>query len=395
MFAFVDETGNTGANLFDDAQPDFFSGALVTKSNFDVLHGKTLRKLCQRNGLGTLHASVLGFGQLEKLAPELLNLLKSVDARFIISRVEKRYLLATKVFDTFFDSGENPAASWTAYNVRSLRLVLCFKMATLLTDDIARDFWAMLMARSEDQARQRIPRICDAILERVPMLSDERSREVVRETLTWARAHPEALDIFIPRRQAKNGHMPNMVAFINLLDGLEHLSRRWKRPVRKIVHDRQSQFESSLAELHRLYSNASDEPIYRLGETIVLQKVVGSTFKISASDDSAGIQIADVVLWLYRQFLTGKEIPEHSDRILDYLFRKGLHNDFSFKGVGDQVEELLARMLAADIPSKNMKEGQRILSDMEQERQRLIVLYEKDGLKPYERQRVKAVESGD
>src|SRR5690606_26173628 len=110
------------------------------------------------------------------------------------------------------------------------------------------------------------------------------SRDVVTETLMWSRGHPEALDIFIAGRQAKNGHMPNMVAFVSLLDGLEGLSERWQRPLKKIVHDRQSQFETSLEEWHRMYSNAPGEPVHIPGESIILRKVPGSAFEISTSD---------------------------------------------------------------------------------------------------------------
>jgi hypothetical protein len=35
LYAYIDETGNTGHNLFDEAQPDFFTAALITKGNFD------------------------------------------------------------------------------------------------------------------------------------------------------------------------------------------------------------------------------------------------------------------------------------------------------------------------------------------------------------------------
>jgi hypothetical protein len=46
VFAYVDETGNTGANIFDEDQPDFFTGALVTKSNFDLVYGRDVAALC-------------------------------------------------------------------------------------------------------------------------------------------------------------------------------------------------------------------------------------------------------------------------------------------------------------------------------------------------------------
>lgn len=385
MYAFVDETGNTGSNLFDEEQPDFFTGALVTKENFDDLHEKTVQAICRRNGFDSLHASVLGFGPIEKVAPDILRLLKKVDARFFISRVEKRYLLSTKVFDTFFDSGENPAASWVGYNIRSLRLVLCFKVATLLTDEIAREFWSMLMARNEKDARVKIPEICNSILERVPLLQDQRAQELVTETLTWSRGHPEALDIFIARRQAKNGHMPNMVAFANLIEGLEGFSKMWKRPLKKIVHDRQSQFEGTLAEYHRLVSTASDEPIQIPGETVVIQKVAGSTFEISSSDSSPGIQIADLVLWLFRQFLAKKYIPAGAAGILGYAFKNGYQSDFSFQGAEEQIEKQYIEIMAKDISPAEMEAGQHILAKNEKRKQEMIALYEEDGLMPYER----------
>lgn len=395
MFAFVDETGNTGSNIFDDTQPDFFTGALITKSNFDLLHGRTLSTICQRHGFKSLHASVLGFAPIEKAAAEILALLKKSDARFFVSRVEKRYLLATKVFDTFFDSGENPAVPWSSYNIRPLRLILSFKVASLLTDEIAHEFWAMLMGRNEQHARIRIPGICAAILERVPMLQDARSREVVTEALSWSRDHPEALDIFISGRQAKNGHMANMVGFANLLDGLEGFSKRWNRPLRKIVHDRQSQFEGSLQEWHRIFSNASDKPIHRPGETVIFQKVAGSTFEVSASDDSAGIQVADLALWLFRQFLRKKQLPEASARVLSYVFKKGYKHDFSFVGVGDQVERHYAEIMTKDISHEAMESSRRFLEDQELHRRQLIALYEEDGLMPYEREPMKLVNSAE
>ncbi|UWQ16667.1 DUF3800 domain-containing protein [Jannaschia sp. M317] len=385
MFAYVDETGNTGKNIFDPDQPDFFTGALITKTNFDVLHGKTLQSISIRAGVPALHASVVGMGPVENAAGDILSLLKKIDARFFVSRVEKRYLLATKVYDIFFDSGENPAASWSAYNIKPLKMILCFKVATLITEQIARDFWDMLMARNEKSARQKIPGICEALLAQVPTLADARSREVVTETLSWSRDHPEALDIFIAGRQAKNGHMPNMVAFANLLDGLEGFSKRWHRPLKKIVHDRQSQFEGSLAEWHEMFSNASDEPIHRPGETIVFQKVAGSTFEVSASDNSAGIQVADLILWLFRQHLSGKRLPPASGRLLNYVFKKGYHSDFSFDGVGQQVEEQYRQIMATELTPEMEQVAQKMIADNEQHRRRMIAAYEEDGLMPYQR----------
>ena len=43
MYCYVDESGNTGSNLFDEAQPALFYGVLTSKLNLDVAaEGKPL-----------------------------------------------------------------------------------------------------------------------------------------------------------------------------------------------------------------------------------------------------------------------------------------------------------------------------------------------------------------
>lgn len=36
VWAYVDECGNTGINLFDRVQPNFVTAAILTKTNFDL-----------------------------------------------------------------------------------------------------------------------------------------------------------------------------------------------------------------------------------------------------------------------------------------------------------------------------------------------------------------------
>ena len=354
MFAYVDETGNTGKNIFDTEQPDFFTGALITKTDFDVLHSKRIQRIALRAGVPALHASEVGMGPIENAADDIFRLLKKIDAGFCITRIEKRYLLATKLYEVFFDSGENPATLRSAYNFKLLRMVMRLRVATLINEKIARDFWDILLARNEERACEKIPGICEALLARVSILPDRRSREIVSETLAWSRNHPEALDIFTAGYQAKNDHMPNIVGFVSILNALELHSKRWKRPLRKIVHDRQSQFESSFAAWHATLSNASDVPIETSGETIVLQKVAGSTSEVSASDDSTGIQIADLILWLSRQHFYGKHLSEKSDRLLSYVLQKCCYSDFSFDAANQMVEEQRHQIMATK-PSPEME----------------------------------------
>ena len=152
MFAYVDETGNTGGNLFDPEQPWFITIGLMTKANFDVLE-RNLFSARDANGEIDFHANEVGFEKIEQIAPRLLIVAKKRDARFFISRVEKLYLATTKIVDTVFDSYENKAVPWNVYNLKYLKLILLFKLAYFVLDeDMVKLFWDSLMHKNSKTA---------------------------------------------------------------------------------------------------------------------------------------------------------------------------------------------------------------------------------------------------
>jgi len=83
LYAYVDETGNTGHNLFDEAQPDFFTAALITKGDFDLTFGQRTRAIAQGLGTQELHGKELGTKQLEAAAPDIIKLLRSAKAQLL------------------------------------------------------------------------------------------------------------------------------------------------------------------------------------------------------------------------------------------------------------------------------------------------------------------------
>jgi hypothetical protein len=84
------------------------------------------------------------------------------------------------------------------------------------------------------------------MLPNVPNLPDARSRQIVGGALTWAQENPESFTTFLKDKVDRYSHAPNFVAFTNLLDGLEDVSKKWDRPIREIIHDEQSQFGRTL-----------------------------------------------------------------------------------------------------------------------------------------------------
>lgn len=187
MYAYVDESGNTGANIFDQEQPVFVTAALITKTNFDLLHKNELKRIAKSIDATELHASVIGADGVEAIAADLLKLFKKSDARFFVSRIEKRYLAATKFVDTLFDSFENKAVPWHVYNMRPMRLLLVFKVAYILSEETAIKFWSSILERNEAKAYKLFLETLSDFEVNIGELPDARSRELIGEAINWAK----------------------------------------------------------------------------------------------------------------------------------------------------------------------------------------------------------------
>jgi hypothetical protein len=370
LYAYIDETGNTGARLLDAQQPLFITAALLTRRDFDARFGDEVRAIAASIGVDELHANQLGVGGLEGIASAMLKVIRKAGPTFFLARVEKRYVLASKIFDTIFDSHENKAVAWHIYNMRPLRLALVFKIAELLDDELSERFWDALMEKGQDRAWAKMAEFCGALRARVHLIRDKRSRDIVSEALDWAIANPEALEFVHQDKVTRKGHLPNMVGFGNLLAGIERQSNVWARPVEVLKHDRQHEFAEALKVWHDMFSNALPDVVeLPLGEKMVLRKVFGSRLEISSAQESAGIQVIDVILWLFARSLRDPDLPPNCQALLNYVYSRGAQDDFSFAGVGAATEAMIEGL--EDVPmSQDTLERGRALQEFSEERRR-------------------------
>ncbi len=385
IYAYVDESGNTGKNIFDPSQPDYYTAALLSKGNFDAYYTDRIRAIAAKVGATSIHASELGLGRLDTIAADLFDLLLRAGPDFFLCRVEKKYLLATKMFDVLFDSGENAAVAWHNYNFRPLKIILAFKLGHVVTDAIAHDFWKCLLMIRERDARAALPSIGEALKARLHILPDRRSREVLGAGLDWVIKHPDCVQFTAEQQIAKKGHFPDLVAFANLLQGLQEFSQHRRKKIACITHDQQNEFGRSLRTWHERFSNASSEVVEWAGERYSLQWAPGSRFEMKRDEESVGIQMADVALWLYGQALKRKEIPPNCGRLLTLLLQRGWHNDFSFAGVEQQLLEKYGDVLFGPVAPEKLEVAQRMLVMAEERRRLSMEQFEADGLPPFMR----------
>jgi hypothetical protein len=238
-----------------------------------------------------------------------------------------------------------------------------------------------------------LPPICEALKERLCILPDERSREVLGGGLDWIIKHPETIHFTTEQRIAKQGHFPNLVAFANLLQGLQAFSELWKKKICRITHDQQSEFGRMLQSWHERFSNAAPDVIEWAGEKYSFQWAPGSQFVIKRDEESPGIQMADIALWLYGQALNGKNIPKGCATILNLILENGWHNDFSFEGVHEYMMEKWGEVFFGPIEPEKLEAERKMVEEAEKTRLASMAQYEADGVPPFMRNSRALIES--
>lgn len=169
--------------------------------------------------------------------------------------------------------------------------------------------------------------------------------------------------------------------FPNLLDGIEQRSKTWKRKVIEIVHDRQSQFQSTLEEWHELYKNAAPDVItWTMNEQYTLRRVEGSSFRISSAAESPGIQAIDVVLWIFKRVVEDKPLGYNSAKLINHVFKRAYQNDMSFKSVGATLEGYYEDLFSRPFTEEHQKKAEEFAQFAEQRRQEQMFEYEQSKL---------------
>ena len=254
--------------------------------------------------------------------------------------------------------------------------MMVFKLASVLDDILAQEFWDALLEKNDNRAHAKMAQFCVSLRTCASLIPDARSREIVADALDWVTANPEALEFVHANKIGRKGHLPNMVGFGNLLAGIERQSNVWSRPVDMIKHDRQHEFEPAIKFWHEMYSNARDDVVsLPLGEQMVLRKVFGSRLVITAAQESAGIQVIDVILWLFSRSLKGEQLPNKCQELLNYVYSRAYQDDFSFAGVGAATEELIDEIETRPLPPGALEDARALQIELEERRKAAVAEY--------------------
>lgn len=337
MFFYVDESGHTGTNLFDENQPVLYYGVLSSKLNLDLLANNHISPLRKKLGVDRLHAGELGNGKLVTIIKELKIIQKKFNLYFDMYRVSKADHALISFFDQVFDQGLNPAMTWTGYWT-PLRYVLLLKVASLFDEDTLKKAWSARIERNNEAAQKLLVEVCKTIRSRISHLPDERSRELVNDALLWVEKNPSKIHYNAENKSDILSITPNVIGFQAVMHGITNRLNKQKKCASQIIVDQQTQFNKAQNTLHEFYISAKDIP-FKLGPHLPemdLKNIPVVPISFTAGQDSAGLELVDIYLWVIKRFIEKKSLAPELLAIVQSQMHRGRTDEISLKAISDR-----------------------------------------------------------
>lgn len=355
MYCFIDESGNTGLELFDTNQPTLYYGLLTAQTNLDIVAEPLLKNLRKQLNVERLHANHLGVARLTEIATPLIDFSKKKDLRFSMLQVDKPDHALISFFDQVFDSGMNDAVPWHHY-FTPLRYVLLFKVCHLFDEDLAKDAWKARREKNPANCAKMLISLCEVLLTRIDSLPDKRSQEIISGALMWAIAKPFEISYGVGNHDSELQISPNLIGFQQVLQTICNESASRKMRVNRITVDRQNEFNKAQAELASWYRNLRGVkngmgPGMPTFDYSHMPEVPPS---FTPGDQSAGLELVDITLWIAKRMQEEKPLSPELAKLFFTQAKRGCEDRVSLKGIDKRWRHLMLlpepeRPLPADL----------------------------------------------
>jgi len=379
MFFHIDESGNTGNNLFDADQPRLSYGLLSSKTNVDALGHALHRRMLNEINQPTLHANILGVERLTRIAPFLVELQEKMRFDFDYYFIDKPVYALVLLFDAIFDAGLNEAVRWDTYWT-PLRFLVIQNLWTLVDEDILKEAWRLCTHKHIDSQVPNIIALLNELKARtLASKLDPRSKEILCDAFSYGIAHPLALDFGTGDEKIIS---PNAVAFQFVVSAMaRRLRNKGFKDAMSIVVDQQTQFNRAQIGTHHHQKLIADgmkrasvgdrqrvlgHPLYRdVGADEVLKRgMPQADITVSSSGISIGLQIVDVYLWITNRLLVGADLSPELRYLGSTFWKRALRDGISLEGMAHRFNEFVASLPAFEAltPEQNAL-AQRVMEE--------------------------------
>jgi len=314
MYFYIDESGHTGPNLFDPAQPVLYYGVVSSAVDLDTQAEAAVQVLRDRLGVARLHSNELGVARLTLIAEDVARITADFALTFDLLRVMKPDHALISFFDQTFDQGLNPAVPWMWY-WSPLKYPLLFAVADLFDEELLEEAWAIRINTKSEEANPAYAAMCRELIGRVErtVTTDLRLREILLDSLSWASEHPEDIHYNVYNRKDLLQISPNLIGFQSVMHTIARRLSDANVGASRLVIDRQSQFNKAQKWLANIYTRGRGQ-VFPGGVGVPeldLRHMPDIPITPTPGDQSAGLELVDVYLWTFKRFFEGKDLsPE-------------------------------------------------------------------------------------
>lgn len=302
LFVYVDESGNTYADLLNIDQPFYTMVALLSDSDVQMM-ADAVDLLKQRYGIrpSELHGSSLFRLRSSGIYENVLRLIEDSSIIPMVVVIDKFFIIASKIVDTFFDPHDNPEVPWALYWNRSSRLAMVELIGGILNQEAVNSFLDGILNGNTESlaATAHILKSRVATVFRNHLLIN-----VVTKILSYVETQHNTFPILKPGVAAGYAS-PNFIAFAELLF---FLSRQLKEsPVDRIYlyHDEQSQFQELFKSTYVVFTKSAEAEVdFGDDNKAVLPLSPFDIFSFVDSSSSIGVQLADCLGYVINRLLT-------------------------------------------------------------------------------------------
>ncbi|OEF99151.1 hypothetical protein BHF71_09970 [Vulcanibacillus modesticaldus] len=363
---FVDESGNSGLNLFDYNQPYFWVSALIAPKNSNQVIDYEVKKLKDKIRVEELHGNELGLGRINKLAHDIIEVYREIKAKFIFVRVHKSHVSTMKFVDCLIDSAHNPAIPEFYYFFRENRIIIAHSISAYFGLELQKWFWEIYISGNVNEFKKLLLNFKDIYSYNMP---DPRLKEIILDALNFAIDHPEEiLDDFKNEFES-----PNLISFSLLLDGLKKSLPKNNSKIDSIIHDEQSQFAKYIKKMFEYLSKMTIKEQYSKFPVIEIDDKFNKSIEFSPSSKNAGLQLIDVTMWLLKQKIDKKKVihGEASD-LIHFISENGIILEFSHESQSEEVKKICQDLMSREFTTKQINQAEAYLSALEKERKNNI-----------------------
>lgn len=365
LHCYLDETGNTGLNHFDENQSHFMLGCAVTSANLDKNSLKDFSEIHKIINTNEIHANELGSRKLSEIDKHLIDIITKNNVRFIFIDIEKLHHISMMMFHHFYDPGINPAATNPNLVFKIQRLTLAYNFSLFVELQDKKDFWTSVKNKDISIYVESLKRIKARI--KVSFI-DYRSQELICDVLAYTIQNPK--EIF----ESMNFNemiSPNIASLSILLNGLQTMFLNQNVRIEKFIHDEQKQFGRFLAKQYSIGSRfylpqGATDSMFDFREKKLLQN---TALEFSDSKSSLGLQLIDSALWIYKRYHYGKTDHELS-LLIEFIKNRTAILGITYKMHIEELQLLQEDLYSRDInlTSKNIKKGMELMKECENRR---------------------------